>query len=179
MRTLRAMILLAALTALPAQAAPMLAGSKEPVRIEADNMVSIQKENSVIFTGKVEARQGALLIHADTMTVYYSSAAGTAPAAGATAGKEIKRIVATGNVEITEKEWVATGDRAEYFADERKVVLTGNTKVWQDNNMVTGERFVMYLDEGKSVVEKAEKGGRVKAFFYPGQGGEDSGNGNP
>lgn len=166
---LTALILLAA-TAL---AAPLkLGGGKEPVRIEADNMVSVQKDKTVVFTGKVEARQGELLIHSDKMVVSYSGAAKGGE------GREIKRIVATGNVEITQKNWVATGDRAEYFADARKVVLTGHTKVWQDNNMVTGERFVMYLDEGRSVVEKGKKSGRVKAFFYPGQSGE-TGSGHP
>lgn len=71
-------------------------------------------------------------------------------------------------MEITKQGWVATGNQAEYFSEERKVVLTGNTKVWQNNNLVTGDTFVMYLDEGKSIVEKGQKKGeRVKAFFYP------------
>lgn len=150
----------------PATAAP----PKIPVQIEADQMLSNQKDNSVFFTGKVEAKQEDLTIHSDEMTVYYTNA--DAPAAeqpSPTEGsKDLKRLLATGNVEIIKQDWVATGNQAEYFSDERKVVLTGNTKVIQNNNMVTGDTFIMYLDEGRTIVERSKKKGeRVKAFFYP------------
>jgi len=156
---------------------------KAPVQIEADQMLSSQKDNSVFFSGQVAAKQEDLTIHSDEMTVYY--AVGTEKTAAkqpqAANGQEavgsvqsplaggIDRLVAKGHVEITKEGWVATGDQAEYFSEERKVVLTGNTKVWQNNNLVTGETFIMYLDEGKTIVERnnAKKGERVKAFFYP------------
>lgn len=148
----------------------MAAENKTPIQIEADHMLSLQKNNSVFFSGKVEARQDGMIIHSDEMTVYYSSAEPGAakPGPATSTNKDIERMFAEGNVEITQEEWVATGDTAEYFAGERKVILTGNTKVWQNNNMVTGDRFVMFLDEGKSIVEKSQKKGeRVKAYFYP------------
>jgi len=148
----------------PAWAAP----PKTPVQIEADQMLANQKENSVFFSGRVEAKQDDLTIHADEMTVYYANAANAAQTSKGSENKDIKRLLAKGKVEITKLDWVATGDQAEYFSDERKVVLNGNTKVWQDNNMVTGDTFVMYLDEGKSIVERGQKKGeRVKAYFYP------------
>ncbi len=150
---------------LPARGVP----PKTPVQIEADQMQSSQKDNSVFFSGKVEAKQEGLTIHSDEMTVHYT---GTTPTkagnSSATTEKDIERLVAKGHVEITKQGWVATGDQAEYFSKDRKVVLTGNTKVWQNNNLVTGEVFVIYLDEGKSIVESSQKKGeRVKAFFYP------------
>lgn len=142
-----------------------------PIQIESDHMLSNQKENSVFFSGKVEAEQGDVIIHADEMTVYYTSSnatMGDKTGTGTETSRKIQRLWAVGNVEITKEEWVATGDTAEYFEDERKVVLIGNTKVWQDNNLVTGDKFIMYLDEGKSIVERStQKNERVKAFFYP------------
>lgn len=162
---------------------------KTPVQIEADQMLSSQKDNSVFFSGKVEAKQEGLTIHSDEMTVYYaagtdaakpakdgkgkapaSQPAATTPPGGAQSPLDggIERLLATGHVEITKEGWVATGNQAEYFSKERKVVLTGDTKVWQNNNLVTGDTFTMYLDEGKSIVERnSKKGERVKAFFYP------------
>lgn len=158
---------------------------KTPVQIEADEMLSSQKDNSVFFSGKVEAKQEDLTIHSDEMTVYYASgpsvpakhekvdngkAASQSPPGGASPldGGGVKRMLAVGHVEITKEGWVATGNQAEYFSEERKVVLTGDTKVWQGNNLVTGDTFTMYLDEGKSIVERnSKKGERVKAFFYP------------
>ena len=148
---------------------PVSAGERQsPVQIEADHMVSTQKDNSVFFSGRVEAKQDELTILADEITVYYKGATAKKQGADGSGSRDIKRMFAWGNVKITQNEWVATGDTAEYFANERKVVLTGNTKVWQNNNMVTGDRFVMYLDEGKTIVERSQKQGeRVKAFFYP------------
>ncbi len=146
---------------LPSGAAP----PKTPVQVEADQMIANQKDNSVFFSGQVEAKQEDLTIHSDEMTVYYTS---DAEAAKSGDSRDIKRLLAKGHVEITKQDWVGTGDQAEYFSKERKVVLTGNTKVWQNNNVVTGETFVLYLDDGRSVVEKGQKAGeRVKAFFYP------------
>ena len=100
------------------------------------------------------------------MTVYYVS--DDKEKSIAENARNINRLYAVGNVEITKEDWVAIGDTAEYFEDERKIVLVGNTKVWQDNNLVTGDKFIMYLDEGKSIVESnGKKTERVKAFFYP------------
>ena len=142
-----------------------------PVHIEADRMESLQNENAVQFFGRVVAKQDGLIIHSDTMTVYYLSEAEKAQLpAGDT--RKMKKLYATGHVELQNEGWIAAGDKMEYFEKERKVYLTGNTKVWQDNNIVTGDSVTLYLDQGKSVVERSQKKGeRVKAFFYP--GGED------
>lgn len=151
-----------------------LAGAAEkadpntPIQIEADRMESLDNQNAVIFTGKVKAKQGDLIVNSDKMTVYYLSDEEKKKLA-ADEPRKIKKLFASGNVEIQSKDWVATGDDMEYFELERKVVLTGNTKVWQGNNMVTGDSVTLYLDEGKSIVERSGKEGeRVKATFYPG-----------
>lgn len=157
------------LTALALCPQAIAAPPKTPVQIEADQMLSNQKDNSVFFTGRVEAKQEDLTIHSDEMTVYYSNAnTPTVEQMPTEGGKDIKRLFAKGNVEIIKQDWVATGNQAEYFSEERKVVLTGNTKVLQNNNMVTGDTFIMYLDEGRTIVERSQKKGeRVKAYFYP------------
>jgi len=142
------------------------AAEQAPISIEADQMESIRKDDAVVFTGNVEARQGEMAIHADEMTVFYQkTSAGNA--AGVTDKESIRRFVARGHVKIIRQDWVATGDGVEYMADERKVLLTGNTKVEQEGNVVSGDRVVLYLDEGRSVVEGNEEGGRVKGVFYP------------
>ncbi len=147
-------------------------GGKEPIHIEADRMTSLKSENAVLFEGKVDARQGEMVIRSAEMTVYYFSDEEKARLTPGE-GRKMKKLLARGSVEIQSEEWTATGDTMEYFETERKVLLTGNTKVWQDNNLVTGDSVILYLDEGKSVVEKSEKKGeRVKAFFYPGGEGE-------
>ena len=140
--------------------------SDEPIHIEADRMVSNQKDNAVVFTGNVQANQGPLTINSDEMTVYYIKQ--TADAEQQKAKQEINKIFAKGRVEIIQGELVATGDQVEFMADKRQVLLTGNTKVWQNNNLVTGEKVLLDLKTETTVIEPdKESGGRVKAFFYP------------
>lgn len=167
-RRLRRLLLFACLAML-ATGSPLLAatGNDQPINIEADRMVSNQKDNAVLFAGNVTARQGDLAIRADEMTVQYHA---TAEKAGQTGvgGGQLKKLMAKGNVHVESAAWTASGDAMDYLAAERKVLLHGNAKVWQDNNLVSGDAMTLYLDEGKSIVERSpRKGERVKAFFYP------------
>ncbi len=139
-----------------------------PIHVEADRMVSKQKENSVIFTGNVEATQSGLIIHSDEMTVFHQKQTETEEKNGQFGSQKIQKLYADGNVEIIQGGMVATGNHMEFFADDRKVLITGNTKVWQDNNLVTGERIMLDLNTQTTIIEPDKaSGGRVKAFFYP------------
>jgi lipopolysaccharide export system protein LptA len=161
-------LVLLAVIALPAlRTEAQTAASDAPIHVEADRMVSKQKDNAIVFTGNVDARQGALTIHSDEMTVYHKNQP-TAANAGQEGPQKIEKLYAVGNVKIVQEELVATGNSMEYFAADRKVLLTGDTKVWQDNNLVTGEKILLDLNAGTTVVEPDSKsGGRVKAFFNP------------
>ena len=163
-------VLLAACLTLLASASPLLAasGNDQPINIEADRMISHQKDNAVLFAGNVTARQGDLAIRADEMLVQYHAASSNKVEQGGVGGGQLKKLVAKGNVHVESAAWTASGDAMDYLAMERKVLLNGNAKVWQDNNVVSGDAMTLYLDEGKSIVERSpKKGERVKAFFYP------------
>jgi lipopolysaccharide export system protein LptA len=145
------------------------AGS-EPISIEANRMVSQENQNTVVFMGKVDARQGKLTIRSEEMTVFYvEKKEGQASSTGTQATtSKVEKLICKNNVKITEGDWLGTGDRMDYFAQERKVVLTGNAKAWQGPNMVAGKTIVYYLDEKRSVVEPdATSKDRVKAVIHP------------
>jgi len=129
------------LTCSPAQ----IFAAGAPINVEADHMTSLEEENSVLFTGNVDADQADVRILSDKMTVYYTIAE---------AGKkqEVKRLRCEGNVEITKGDWLGTGKTMNYLAKERKVILSGNAKAWQGTNLVTGNTIIYYLDEGRSEV---------------------------
>ncbi len=136
---------------------------KEPIHIEADRMISQEDKNSVVFLGNVDARQGDLTIRAQEMTVYY------APKGKKDSGaNEITKLICRKNVEITQGDWLGTGNRMDYLAKDRKVILSGNAKAWQGPNMVSGKTIVYYLDEKRSIVEQdKKKSGRVTAVIHP------------
>jgi len=147
--------------------AALAAGETAPIRIEADRMEASQQEESVVFSGKVEASQQGLVIQADEMTVFYERP----PEAGASVAvdrQQVSRLTARGNVRINRQGWIASGDALEFFSKKRQVVLTGHATVFQKDNKITGERIILYLDDGKSVVERESEGGeRVKGVFFP------------
>ncbi len=147
--------------------------SSEPINIEADRMISQEQQNSVVFLGNVVARQGDLVIRTDEMTVYYDQKDG---GDGKKNSSKVKKMICRGNVELTQDDWVGTGRRMDYYAQERKVILSEDAKGWQGENMVSGKTITYYLDEGRSIVEAATtdskkdgaKPGRVKAVIHPG-----------
>ena len=149
--------------------------SSAPINIEADRMVSQEKDNSVVFSGNVDARQADLMIRTDEMTVYYT---GNVANSGQ-GSSQVKKLICLGNVQISQGSWLGTGKRMDYYAEERKVILSGEAKAWQGQNMVAGKTITYFLDEGRSIVEgpaqgegtgqkdKGGKPGRVKAVIQP------------
>jgi lipopolysaccharide export system protein LptA len=130
-------------------------GSREPVEISADRMEADDASKVLVFIGHAVAQQGDVTINGDRLTIHYTAKDG-----------DVDRIIAEGNVRITQKERVATGGRAEYFRAEERVVMTGSPKVSEGSNSVQGDEVILYVRENRSVV-KSGQGGRVSAVFQP------------
>jgi lipopolysaccharide export system protein LptA len=136
--------------------------SSEPIHIEADRMISQEQDNSVVFIGNVDARQGGITIRAEEMTVYYSQDKGKK------GSSQVKKLVCKKNVEISQDDWLGTSNRMDYMAKERKVILSGDAKAWQGQNMVSGKTIIYFLDDKRSIVEQDQKTShRVKAVIHP------------
>ena len=142
-----------------------------PINIEADRMVSREEDNSVLFTGKVIARQGGMTIRTEEMTVYYTNSSpdgqGAAPAGGQSG--QLERLVCVKDVKIAQDDWLGTGDRLDYWARERKAILSGNAKAWNGPNMISGEAITYYMGEKRSIVDRdPNRKERVRAVIRPG-----------
>jgi len=136
--------------------------SSAPIHIEADRMISQEQDNSVVFIGNVDARQGGITIRSEEMTVYYSQDEGKETSS------QVTKLTCKKNVEITQDDWLGTSNRMDYLAKERKVILSGDAKAWQGQNMVSGKTIIYFLDEKRSIVEQDQKtSGRVKAVIHP------------
>lgn len=126
------------------------ATESQPITITSNNMEARKKENLVIFKGDVKAEQKDYTLYSKELYVYYAD------------GKEIKEMIATGDVRIVQLNKTATGEKAVYTRENRAVVLTGNPQVEQDCDVVKGDKITIYLDDNKSLVE-----GRVRAVVNP------------
>jgi len=143
-------------------------GSKQPLRITAQELEADNKNRVITFRGKVEARQGELIINADTAQVFYEKK---------DEGNEIREVVATGNVKVQEGDRLATAQKAVFANREQKITLTGQPKVWQGKDVVSGEKIIVLLEEDKSFVESGP-GRRVEVVLHP-KGGGGTGKGAP
>jgi lipopolysaccharide export system protein LptA len=125
----------------------------QPIHITSNSMEAETKTNTVIFKGNVVAKQKDMTITSDELTAVYSD------------GKELKEVLATGNVRITQQNKIAAAEKALFLNAERKIILTGNPKVWEGRDVISGDRIIYFIDENRTIVEGGKE--RVKATIHP------------
>lgn len=157
------------------------ANSKEPISIDADKLVYLDKDQKAIYSGNVVAIQGATKFTCSEMTLTLlktepdasgapAPSAGPAPAPG---GTQLNHMDAAGPVTIVSKTQVATGDKAAYDKPSHKFWLTGNVTLSDGGNVTKGDKLTYDLSTGQASVE-----GHPKSLFTPGAG-DDLGKGKP
>ncbi len=129
-------------------------GSNLPVNINSDTLEYDNKKSSVAFNGHVVARQGDMVIFADSMKVEYE------------AQGKLKQMEAQGGVKIIQGDRIATGDKITFYNEQQKIVLTGNPRVWQGDNVIHGEKITVFIKDERSIVEGSLEN-RVSATIVP------------
>jgi lipopolysaccharide export system protein LptA len=159
----------------------------QPIQIESATLEMRDKKKEATFAGNVKVVQGDTTMTSKTLVVFYESApAGTAPAANsktpaksapmqsATPGpggaSSIKRLEARGNVVVTQKDQVVTGETAVFDTKTNLVTMLGGVILTQGKNVLRGDRLMVDMTTGVSRVESDS--GRVQGLFQSsGQGG--------
>jgi lipopolysaccharide export system protein LptA len=155
--------------------------SKEPIKIDADKLDVLDKDNKAVFSGNVVAVQGETTVRCSMMTVFYEGraaqaggraapaapaaapASGTAPAPAQGEDSSIKRIECKGPVTVVSKTQAATSDNAVFDRANNQVIMTGNVALNDGPNITRGQRLVYNTTTGIANVQ----GGRVQGFFVP------------
>jgi lipopolysaccharide export system protein LptA len=159
----------------------------QPIQIEAATLEMRDKKKEATFSGNVKVVQGDTTMTSKTLVVFYESAsAAAAPAANpktaakstpiqsATPGpggtSSIKRLEARGNVVVTQKDQVVTGETAVFDTKTNLVTMLGGVILTQGKNVLRGDRLMVDMTTGVSRVESDS--GRVQGLFQSsGQGG--------
>jgi lipopolysaccharide export system protein LptA len=159
----------------------------QPIQIEAASLEMIDKKKEATFTGNVKVVQGDTTMKSKILVVFYDSAGSAAPAgspAPATSAKtpiksatpgpggssSIRRLEAKGNVIVTQKDQVVTGETAVFDTKTNLVTMLGGVILTQGKNVLRGDRLVVDMTTGVSRVESDS--GRVQGLFQSsGQGG--------
>lgn len=139
-----------------------------PVVITSNWMEVDRKKNTITYRGRVVATQADMTLKSERVVAHYSPDM-----------KQLREVVAEGNVEVTQGDRVATGTRAVFNGAAQTITLTGNAKVKQGESEVSGARIILFIDEDRAVAEGGIQE-RVKATIYPGdfEGREKAGSGS-
>jgi lipopolysaccharide export system protein LptA len=148
----------------------------QPVQINAQTLEVRDKSKVATYSGNVRLVQGDTTMRCKVLVVYYDAgqtAGQTVKAAtpGPSGSSQIRRIEATGNVIVTQKDQTATGEKAIYDISDDTVRLFpspgGNVTVTQGPNIVSGQRLIVHLDTGVSHFESDGHGPGVFSLIVP------------
>ena len=160
----------------------------QPIQIESASLEMRDKKKEATFSGNVKVVQGDTTMTSKVLVVFYESAAtpAAAPAGNAKAAAKaapiqsatpgpggsssIRRLEARGNVVVTQKDQVVTGDSAVFDTKTNLVTMVGGVVLTQGKNVLKGDRLIVDMTTGVSRVESDS--GRVQGLFVSsGQGG--------
>ena len=159
---------------------------KEPIRIKSNRMEAYSKKNLIIFIGAVIAVQGQMEIRSERLEVHIkkqkekigdenpSSLASSeklpnnvAASPSGSAQQEISRLIATGNVRISQGNGKhATAERLDYNKAAGHAILTGNPRAWEKNNQLIGTKIEFFIREDRTVVH-GNRNRRVSVTLFP------------
>jgi lipopolysaccharide export system protein LptA len=145
----------------------------QPIQIEAASLDMIDKKKQATFTGDVKVVQGDTTLKSNILVAFYDSAEGAAPAPAkapiksATPGpggsSSIRRLEAKGNVVVTQKDQVVTGDKAVFDTRANLITMSGGVVLTQCGNVMRGDRLVVDMTTGDSHLQSDS--GHVQGMF--------------
>ncbi|HTO66688.1 MAG TPA: LptA/OstA family protein [Bradyrhizobium sp.] len=166
----------------------------QPISIEAVSLEMHDKQKEATFAGNVKVIQGDTTMTSKTLVVFYESSQSgqgsgqgsgqpAAPKAAAKAAppmqsstpgpggaSSIKRLEARGDVKVTQKDQVVTGEKAVFDTKTNLITMLGGVVLTQGGNVLRGDRLLVDMTTGVSRVESDS--GRVQGLFISsGQGG--------
>jgi len=139
-----------------------------PIVITAEQLDSDNKAKFAEFIGNVKATQADFVITSDKLRIYYKGELLNSEKESKESNDEelLKKIVATGNVNVTSKQFIAKAEKLEYDTASMTIVLIGeNSTVINGKNSITGSKIILYQKDGRIKV-LGGKNKRIKAEFF-------------
>jgi len=130
-----------------------------PIEITSDALALDQAAGTAVFDGTVVVGQGALRMAADRLEVFYASTGDAAADGGPGA---IERMLASGNVTLSNGTENAESARASYVVSTGIVEMEGDVLLTQGQNALSSEKLRIDLAAGTGMLE-----GRVQTIFTP------------
>ncbi|CCE00150.1 LptA/OstA family protein [Bradyrhizobium sp. STM 3809] len=155
----------------------------QPIQIEAASLEMRDKKKEATFTGNVKVVQGDTTMTSKSLVVFYDggtqpggkpSKATPAATPGPDGSSAIRRLEARGDVKVTQKDQVVTGETAVYDTKTNMITMQGGVVLTQCKNVMRGDRLTVDMTTGVSRVESDN--GRGVQVLLP-QAGSGAGTG--
>jgi lipopolysaccharide export system protein LptA len=165
----------------------------QPIQIEAASLEMVDKKKEATFSGNVKVVQGDTTMTSKTLVVFYeggstapanaNASTSAKPAKGASmqsatpgpgGASSIKRLEAHGNVMVTQKDQVVTGETAVFDPKSNLITMQGGVVLTQCKNVMRGDRLTVDMTTGVSRVESSSARG-VQVLLPQTSGGGGSG----
>ncbi len=132
------------------------------LHVISDKMVAQKDTSMVEFIGNVKATREDSIIFADSIKIFIHSAETKKEGQS-----DLKKIIATGNVEYIAGERKAFADKAVYTTEDEILILTGKSpRLITGDSHVTGKKITLFRNEDRVMVE-SDGETRVQAVFNP------------
>jgi len=155
-------------------AAPDKKTEDQPILIKADQLISNNEEKWAEFIGNVKVTQADMVIDSDKLRIYYRGELLDTEEKSNKKQDALKKIVATGNVNIKTSKYTAESDKVEYDAGSMTITMIGdNSKVVSGKNSIAGSKIILYRKDNRIKVFGNQKK-RVEATFFSGGSASDA-----
>jgi lipopolysaccharide export system protein LptA len=154
----------------------------QPIQIEASLLEMRDKKKEATFAGNVKVVQGDTTMTSKSLVVFYDQNAVPAAPAGNPKAKaaplksaapgpggssSIRRLEAKGNVVVTQKDQIVTGETAVFDTRTNLITMLGGVVLTKCKNVLRGDRLVVDMTTAVSRIESDS--GKVQALFPQGE----------
>jgi len=140
--------------------------SGSPIHITADRMEAKQDQRTIVFEGHVSVQQDDMTITSNNLKVALLSGEKVPASGESNPSQRIDYIEFEGDVKVTQKDRLATANKAIFYQKEQKITLQGRPVVTQGQDRIEGNFITIYPQQGRSIVEGGN-GTPVQAVLFP------------
>jgi lipopolysaccharide export system protein LptA len=153
-----------------------LGASDKPVRIDAQQLEVVDRENRAVYSGDVVVTQGETQLRCSKLTVFYAQRGeNNAPAQNAAGGSSIERLTCDGPLSAVSGNSTVTGDKGTFVNKTQIIEVIGNVILTDCRNVQTGDKLVYNMKTGVAVVTGGPKTPRVQGVFDQSGGSDPAG----
>lgn len=136
------------------------AKNDEPLSIDAQSVKIYEKNNTVVYTGRVKLAQGEIIIKANQIIAY-------------TRNSKVETVTASGQpIRIVRKKRIdseailITGKKFKYQVHDKQLTLSGSVKIQQGKDTFTSDTIFYDIKKDHLIAESRSSGQQVQAIIY-------------